>query len=249
MKSINITKEGILQYYGNRAGYVKNGTAFVDEMFKKADVEEFLTKENGFKVEWQKDIYDRLVKGKIENSNQVTLKKCRLYQIKPTTNIEARYIGYKELKEKGFEEPNVEDYKIVYDGNIGTNNLDGIYEKFDASDKPEGFTETGIFISDVIELYDEDSSEFYYVNPSGFEKLKHFIEPKTELVRRFEKQEDKLPDKQVSKIFEPVNTPQKADKAPEEKTSEPKPADEPKNTDALSVKEEVFQVETFKITM
>lgn len=249
MKSINITKEGILQYYGNRAGYVKNGTAFVDEMFKKADVEEFLTKENGFKVEWQKDIYDRLVKGKIENSNQVTLKNCRLYQIKPTTNIEARYIGYKELKEKGFEEPNVEDYKMVYDGNIGTNNLDGIYEKFDASDKPEGFTETGIFISDVIELYDEDSSEFYYVNPSGFEKLRHFTEPKTEPVRRFEKQEEKLPDKQASKIFEPVNAPQKADEAPEEKTNEPKPADEPKNTDAPSVKEDEFQVETFKITM
>lgn len=249
MKSINITKEGILQYYGNRAGYVRNGTAFVDEMFKKADVEEFLTKENGFKVEWQKDIYDRLVKGEIDSTNQVTLKKCRLYQLKPTTNIEARYIGYKELKEKGFEEPNEEDYKIVYDGNIGTNNLEGIYAKFDASDKPEGFKETGIFISDVIELYDENSSEFYYVNPSGFEKLKHFTEPKMAPARQFEKQEKKLPDKQVNKIFEPVNAPQKADELPEEKSSEQKPAEESKNTDAPSVKEEAFQVETFKITM
>lgn len=249
MKSINITKEGILQYYGNRAGYVKNDTAFVDEMFKKADVEEFLTKENGFKVEWQKDIYDRLVKGEIDSTNQVTLKNCRLYQLKASTNIETRYIGYKELKEKGFKEPNVDDYKIVYDGNIGTNNLEGIYARFDASDKPEGFKETGIFISDVIELYDENSSEFYYVNQIGFEKLEHFTESKMEPVRQFEKQEENLPNKQVSKLFEPVNAAETTDETPEEKPSEAKPAEEPKNTDAPSVKEEAFQVETFKITM
>ena len=49
MKSINITKEGILEYYGNRVGYVKNDTAFVDEMFKKADIADFLGKENGLR--------------------------------------------------------------------------------------------------------------------------------------------------------------------------------------------------------
>lgn len=249
MKSINVTKEGILQYYGNKAGYVREGTAFVDEMFKKADVEEFLTKENGFNVKWEKGIYDRLIKGEIDNTNQVTLKKCRLYQLKPTTNIEARYIGYKELKEKGFDEPNAEDYKIVYDGNIGTNNLEGIYARFDASDKPEGFTETGIFISDVIELYDENSSEFYYVNPSGFEKLKHFNEPKIEAERKLEKQTEKLPEQSPKRVFEALNAIGTPTETPEEKIFKPNPADEPKKADEPSVKEEEFQVETFKITM
>ena len=101
MKSINITKEGILQYYGNRVGYVKNGTAVVDVMFKKPDINDFLTKENGFNVEWQKDIYDRLIKGDIGNIEQMTLKNCRLYQLKASTDIETRYIGYKLLKERG----------------------------------------------------------------------------------------------------------------------------------------------------
>lgn len=247
MKSINITKEGILQYYGNRAGYIKNDTAFVDEMFKKADVEEFLTKENGFRVEWQKDIYDRLVKGDIDNKNQITLKKCRLYQLKPSSDIESRYIGYKELKDRGFKEPNMDDYKIVYDGNVATNNLEGIYAIFDASDKPEGFKETGIFISDVIELYDESSSEFYYVNPSGFEKLNHFTEPKMEAVRKFEKHEDNMKPKQEEKVFEPVLTTEIAIETLEE--NEPRPMQEPKNIEEPSVKEEAFQVETFKITM
>ena len=249
MKSISITKEGILQYYGNKAGFIKNGTAFVDEMFKKADVEEFLTKENGFKVEWQKDIYDRLIKGELDNTNQVTLKKCRLYQLKPTTDIESRYIDYKDLIDKGFKEPNADDYRIVYDGNIATNNLEGIYAIFDASDKPEGFNEAGIFISDVIELYDENSNEFYYVNRSGFEKLMHFTEPKMEAVRKFEKHEDNMTPKQAEKVFEPVKTAETIAETPKEKQDEPKPMQKPKNTEASFVKEEEFQVETFKITM
>lgn len=249
MKSIDITREGILQYYGNRAGYIKDGTAFVDEMFKKADIEEFLTKENGFKVEWEKDLYDRLIKDDIDNSNQFTLKSCRLYQLKASTNIEARFIGYKELKDKGFKEPNAEDYRVVYDGNIGTNNLEGIYAKFDASDKPEGFKETGIFISDVIELYDENSREFYYVNPTGFEKLEHFTEPRIEAVRQHENEEKNVNVKKVNKVFEPVKTSKIANEAPQDTPFDIKLSEEPKNTDTPSNNDESFQVETFRITM
>ncbi len=249
MKSINITREGIVQYYGNRAGYVRNNTAFVDEMFKKADIEEFLTKENGFEIEWEKDLYDRLIKGEIDNSNQLTLKNCRIYQLKASTNIETRYIGYKELKDKGFKEPNADDYKIVYDGNIGTNNLEGIYAKFDAFDKPEGFSGTGIFISDVIELYDENSSEFYYVNPKGFEKLEHFTEPKIEVERMFDKQEVKVPVRRHNQVFEAVKAPETAIETTTEKIFEPIPAEVSSNTDLPSEMEESFQVETFKITM
>lgn len=245
MKSINITKEGILQYYGNRAGYIKDDTAFVDEMFKKADIEEFLTKENGFKVEWQKDIYDRLIKGDVSNIDRLTLKNCRLYQLKASTDIETRFIGYKALKERGFKEPNIDDYKLVYDGNIGTNNLEGIYAKFDASDKPEGFTETGIFISDVIELYDENSSEYYYVNPTGFEKLEHFTEPRIELESKATDKQENKPESRVNRTFEVINT----EETPSYKTDEPEYVEESENTDNISVKKEEFQVETFKITM
>lgn len=249
MKSINITKEGILEYYGNRAGYVKNDTAFVDEMFKKADIEDFLTKENNFKVEWQSDIYDRLVKGEVVDSTQLTLKNCRLYQLKASTNIETRFIGYKELKERGFGEPNVADYKVVYDGNIGTNDLEGIYDRFDAQDKPEGFTESGIYISDVIELYDDSSSEFYYVNPTSFEKLEHFNEPKIEVERKLEEPKEKTPEKRQNRFFGAVKGDKTTEEAPKHEVSEQNPADEPQNTDTPSVTEETFQVETFKITM
>ena len=249
MKSINITKEGILEYYGNRVGYVKNDTAFVDEMFKKADIADFLGKENGFKIEWQKDIYDRLIKGEITNPEQIALKNCRLYQLKSTTNVRMRFIGYKELKERGFKEPNVADYKVVYDGNVGTNDLEGIYDRFDGPNKPEGFTEGGIYISDVIELYDDNSSEFYYVNPTSFEKLMHFNEPKMTAEQKIDKPKESMPERLRNRQFEAVKATEPETMKIDMADPEPKPANEPEENNTPSEKEESFQVETFKITM
>lgn len=249
MKSINITKEGILEYYGNRVGYVKNDTAFVDEMFKKADIADFLGKENGFKIEWQKDIYDRLIKGEIMNPEQIALKNCRLYQLKANTNVRMRFIGYKELKERGFKEPNVADYKVVYDGNVGTNDLEGIYDRFDGPNKPEGFTEGGIYISDVIELYDESSSEFYYVNPTSFEKLMRFNEPKMTAEQKIERPKEKIPERIQNRVFEAVKTAEPAPLKTNDAEPEQKPMAEPEETYTPSEKEESFQVETFRITM
>ena len=249
MKSINITKEGILEYYGNRVGYVKNDTAFVDEMFKKADIADFLGKENGFKIEWQKDIYDRLIKGEITNPEQIALKNCRLYQLKSTTNVRMRFIGYKELKERGFREPNVADYKVVYDGNVGTNDLEGIYDRFDGPNKPEGFTEGGIYISDVIELYDDNSSEFYYVNPTSFEKLMQFDEPKMTAEQKIDKPKESMPERLQNRQFEAVKATEPETMKIDMAEPEQKPANEAEENNTPSEKEESFQVETFKITM
>ena len=249
MKSINITKEGILEYYGNRVGYVKNDTAFVDEMFKKADIADFLGKENGFKIEWQNDIYDRLIKGEITNPEQIALKNCRLYQLKSTTNVRMRFIGYKELKERGFREPNVADYKVVYDGNVGTNDLEGIYDRFDGPNKPEGFTEGGIYISDVIELYDDNSSEFYYVNPTSFEKLMRFDEPKMTAEQKIDKPKESMPERLQNRQFEAVKATEPETMKIDMAEPEQKPANEAEENNTPSEKEESFQVETFKITM
>ena len=245
MKSINVTKEGIIEYYGNRVGYIKNKKAFVDVMFKKADIEDFLTQKNSMSVEWQSDLYDRLIKGEIRNAEELTLKKCRLYQLKETTDIRMRFVGYKELKERGFSEPFVDDYKVIYDGNIGTNNLEEIYGRFDGPEKPVGFSDNGIYISDVIELYDENSSEFYYVNPSGFERLKHFTKPEIKEETTFEEKQKKLPDEELKTVLKENTALQtKADEQYEKKVSV-----ESEDLISSSVNDEKFQVETFRITM
>ena len=38
---ISITKDGIIEYYGNQVGYVKDNKAVVDVMFQKDEVAEF----------------------------------------------------------------------------------------------------------------------------------------------------------------------------------------------------------------
>ena len=228
MNKVNITDKGILEYYGNRVGFVKNDTAYVDEMFRKKDIEEFLSGENGLNIEWRNDIYDRLVQGNVEVSESLTVKGCRLYQLKAATDIRMRFIGYDELKDRGFA-----DYRVVYDGSMGTDNLEEIYAKFDAQEKPKGFEESGIYISDVIELYDEETNEFYYVNTQGFRRLDDFAKPKFEVCRQHTKEIENVPEKETERTNRTVFEPKK----------------EPETIEPTQDAEETFQVETFRITM
>ncbi len=73
MNKVNITDKGILEYYGNRVGFVKNDTAYVDEMFRKKDIEEFLSGENGLNIEWQMTYMTDLCRAKSRSR-----KVCRL---------------------------------------------------------------------------------------------------------------------------------------------------------------------------
>lgn len=54
------------------------------------------------------------------------------------------------------------EYQVVYDGTVSTNSLDGIWEAF--CRKPLGSDGQPLAISDLIELYDDSGSEFYYVD-------------------------------------------------------------------------------------
>ena len=58
--------------------------------------------------------------------------------------------------------PDLARYQVVYDGAVGTNSLDGIWEAF--CRKPLGSDGQPLAISDLIELYDDSGSEFYYVD-------------------------------------------------------------------------------------
>ena len=110
---ISITKDGIIEYYSNQVGYVKDNKAVVDEMFKRDEITEFLTQKNGIAVEWKNDVYNNLLKGNIEET--VISKNCRIYQLKPETDLRIRFVSYNDLKEKGFDEPNVSNYRVVFD--------------------------------------------------------------------------------------------------------------------------------------
>lgn len=62
------------------------------------------------------------------------------------------------------------DYQTVYDGEVETNNLEALYTKFNTA-HPPGYAGHSLSMSDVLELYDENGSNFHYCDRFGFEKI------------------------------------------------------------------------------
>lgn len=226
---INITREGIVECYGNRAGFVKDKTAVIDEMFKRDEVADYLKEQHGFKVAWEKGVYDRLIKGEIQDS--IMLKSCRIHQLKPGIDMRMKYISYEDLINKGYGEPDIANYRMVYDGDVGTNNLEEIYDLFNRDNLPSEYTGYALSMSDIIELYDDSGSNFYYVDSRGFIKLDmHQIE------------ETQSKEKKIDEIKKP-EMPKPKEEHEMKKQEEPTFQAEP------TAQQEEFQVETFKISM
>ncbi len=164
-------KNGLLVYYGNPAGYVKDDRATVDTMFQSNEFEEWLS-EKKFIPNWSDGIFERLSKGEQLGSPLETispLKNVRIWQLKSDSDLELRFRSYDEvLKVSG--EPSKNNYDVVFDGELETNDLESIYTKFNM-DHPTDFKGHSLSISDVVELYDENSSEFNYVDQFGFKEI------------------------------------------------------------------------------
>jgi len=168
MNKMEITSDNIIMFYRNKVGYIKDRDAVVDPMFESEELTEFLTKTNNFNLKWKDGIYDVLIKN--EPIDAINLKVCRIYQLKPEADIRMKFIGYDELIKHGLGKPDPANYKVVFDGELDTNGLDEIFEKFNV-DIPEYYEGHSLSMSDIIELYDGDGSEFHYVDTFGFKKI------------------------------------------------------------------------------
>lgn len=170
-------KNGCIFYYGNPSGYVENGSAMegglavVDSMFKNEEFIQWLSIHK-LTAKWKEGVFEKLSKEGgiiINNEISVPLKDCRIWQLKADISPECKFIGYEELKEN-FGEPDKNNYEIVYEGEIETNDLESIYTKFNLN-HPQGFTGHSLSMSDVVELYDDSGSDFYYVDRFGFKEI------------------------------------------------------------------------------
>ena len=164
-------KNGLLVYYGNPAGFVKDDRATVDTMFQSKEFEEWLS-EKMFNTNWTEGIFERLSKGEKLGGPLVEispLKSVRIWQLKTDSDLELRFRGYDEVLNVSGE-PSKNNYDVVFDGELETNDLESIYTKFNI-DHPSDFKGHSLSISDVVELYDESSSEFHYVDQFGFKAI------------------------------------------------------------------------------
>ena len=169
MNDIQIKNNRIL-YYGNTAGYIARGTAVVDPMFQTDELKAYLSNTKGLDIQWTPGTFERLATGKLDPKGNVQLlKSCRVWQLKPDADVMMKFIGYDELLER-FGEPDPDNYRAVFDGEVDTNDLEELYTKFNI-DHPAGYEGHSLSMSDVVELYDGSGSSFHYVDRFGFREI------------------------------------------------------------------------------
>jgi len=169
MKGIRI-ENGFIIYYGNAAGYVSGERAVVDSIFVSDELERFLKGEQEIKtIQWKEGVFKQLSHGKQQQEEIELLKSCRVWQLKPESDIMMRFIGYEEMINR-FGEPSSDAYQVVYDGTVASNELEVLYETFNL-EHPAEYTGHSLSMSDVVELYDEQGSKFYYCDMIGFREI------------------------------------------------------------------------------
>jgi hypothetical protein len=121
-------RNGCVFYYGNPAGYIDRDVAVMDAMFQNDELERWLTR-NQLNAQWTNGVYERIADGNVptySDKAMPVLKNCRIWQLKPGA------AAWKDIVTFGrpLPEPKMEDYAVVYDGQLDTNDLEAIYDKF-----------------------------------------------------------------------------------------------------------------------
>ena len=170
MVRFTVDNRNRLIFYGNPVGYVKADTAVVDEMFRTDELIQYLNRMNLTPC-WEDGIFDRLVSGEVTGEEPGQSRKgCRIWQLKKDVDVAMRFIGYEDQVRK-FGEPDAQNYTLVFDGDLGTSDLEQIYT-ICRDTPPPGYQGYRMALSDVVELYDDSGSDFYYCDRVGFRPIR-----------------------------------------------------------------------------
>lgn len=169
-------ENGVIVYYGSRAGQIRDGCAVIDPMFQVRELTEYLERQKDIRmIRIERGVYERLMNARSMEENQQALKKVRVWQLKPDVDVQMKFVPYDTLIRK-FGPPDIENYEKVFDGTVDTNELEELFEKFN-TDLPSGYTGHSLSISDVLELYDEQGSEYHYADVVGFRQVEFSSQP------------------------------------------------------------------------
>jgi hypothetical protein len=140
----------------------------MDAMFQNDELERWLTK-NNLTARWTDGVYERLSIGGVPDTASESvpiLKSCRIWQLCPGA------AAWKDIVTFGkpLPEPELADYAVVYDGQLPTNDLEAIYDTF-TERQPPGFSGRPLSVSDLVELYDNGGSDFYYLDRTCFRQV------------------------------------------------------------------------------
>ena len=111
-----------------------------------------------------------------------------LYQLRKDAPAELRFMGLSMLRTP----PEMANYAPIYTGQLqpGTDLsveegrmqvLEEVFERFNADEKPEGYTGHSLSVSDVIALKNDGAVSYHYCDSVGFRELPDFIKPENYL--------------------------------------------------------------------
>lgn len=144
-------------------GYFEGDTAVMDSDFWAGETAHGLAY-RGEKMRFEPGLAQKL---KTEEEKKPLPRKVRVHQVKPQAAPEKKFICYALLYQR-FGGISPEDYQVVYDGQPDSDDLNRLYELFNAETLPQGYTGHRLSVSDVVELYNRNGSEFWYLDEEGF---------------------------------------------------------------------------------
>ncbi len=160
----------IISFYNNPAGYLKEGVATIDTMFRCEELSQWLGAEN-IEARYKEGVFEKLALNRkyYEIEEVEDLKNVRVWQLRHGFDVDCRFVSYAEMLER-HGEPCPQNYTVVFDGELPTNNLEEIYAACNLN-HPNGYEGHSLSMSDVVELYDENGSTFHYVDRVGFQEI------------------------------------------------------------------------------
>ena len=126
--------------------------------------------QHGYKIEWKAGVIQELEK-QLQQEPAEEEARVRIYQMENGRTLrEKRYASYDRTIER-FGKIDPADYQCVFDGSLGTENLEEIFYRLNRGEKPSGYTGRSLSVSDVIELIRREESSFHFVDSYGFQEI------------------------------------------------------------------------------
>ena len=167
--NISVDDRQRILLFGRPVGYIKKGTATIDDSCHLIEVNRFVMSQCK-SVRFAPGIARQMKQDEVI-SNAHHIRRARVYQLKPDTAPEMRFIGYEQLMARhGRVDP--ENYAVVFDGDVGSTDPETVYRLLRDSPPPDyrGHTLTR---SDLLELYNPKESRFFYIDTFALKPVEY----------------------------------------------------------------------------
>jgi len=173
---VSIDDRQRIMLFGRPIGYIQKGAATVDDACHLLEVNRFLMPRCK-SVRFAHGVAKKLEQDEVmDNAHHV--RRARVYQLKPDTAPEMRFIGYEQLmvRHGGVDR---ENYALVFDGDVSSADPEEVYRMLRDS-PPPGYKGHALTRSDVLELYNPKESRCFYIDTFALKPVEFGQEPRQE---------------------------------------------------------------------